>query len=162
MALSLRNFHNKLPMESLFGDLDAVLPAHADLDPGNGSEMVGLHLGARLRATGGGHPAAPVPARLVLHRGHLGLGPADLQLLPRPDDLVLVVLALGAVPIVVRDRLQRRVQTEGVVVVLALVAHERQVIPVRDLRVANLAGALLAIDEGCVVEAFVACCAVLA
>ena len=54
------------------------------------------------------------------------------------------------------------VQTEGVVVVLALVAHERQVISVRDLRVANLAGALLAIEEGCVVEAFVACGAVLA
>ena len=41
-----------------------------------------------------------------------------------PDDLVLVVLALGAVPIVVGDRIQRRVQTEGVVVILALVAHE--------------------------------------
>ena len=48
------------------------------------------------------------------------------------------------------------------VVVLALVAHERQVIPVRDLREAHLACALLAVDEGGVVEAFVALGAVFA
>ena len=71
-------------MKTLFRDLNAVLPAHADLNPGDGSEMVGLHLGARFRAARGGHSAAPVPVGLVLHGRHLGLGPADLQLLPRP------------------------------------------------------------------------------
>ena len=74
------------PVKALLRDLDAVLPAHADLDPGNGPEVVGRHLGARLRAARCCHPAAPVPATLVLHRGHLGLRPADLQLLARPDD----------------------------------------------------------------------------
>ena len=71
-------------MKSLFGDLDAVLPAHADLDAGDGPEVVGRNLGARLGAARGGHPAAPVPGALVLHGGHLGLGLADLELLPRP------------------------------------------------------------------------------
>ena len=51
-------------MKSLFRDLDAVLPAHADLDAGDGSKVVGGHLGARLGAASGGHPAAPVAAAL--------------------------------------------------------------------------------------------------
>ena len=93
-------------MKSLFGDLDAVLPAHADLDAGDGPEVVGRNLGARLGAARGGHPAAPVAATLVLHGGHLGLGLADLELLARPDDLVFVVLAAGAVPVILYDAIQ--------------------------------------------------------
>ena len=93
-------------MKSLFRDLDAVLPAHADLDAGDGPEVVGGHLGARLGAASGGHPAAPVAAALVLHGGHLGLGLADLELLARPDYLVLVVLAAGAVPVVLWGAIQ--------------------------------------------------------
>ena len=50
-----------LPMKTLFRDLNAVLPAHANFNPGNGSKMVGWNLGACFGATSGGHSTAPVP-----------------------------------------------------------------------------------------------------
>ena len=61
-------------MKSLFGDLDAVLPAHADLDTRNGPEVVGGHLGARLGAARRGHTAAPVSGALVLGCNSIHVG----------------------------------------------------------------------------------------
>ena len=60
------------------------------------------------------------------------------------------------------DFVEGRVEAEGVVEVLALVAHERQVVLVGVLGVAHLAGALLAFDNGFVVQALLARRAVLA
>ena len=61
-------------MKSLFRDLNAVLPAHSDLDAGDGPEVVGGHLGARLGAASGGHSAAPVAAALVLGCNSIHVG----------------------------------------------------------------------------------------
>ena len=65
--------------------------------------MVLGHLLALLSAPGRGHAVAPVALGGGVVRGPLGAGLADLELLAGHDDLVLVVLARGAVPVALRN-----------------------------------------------------------